>query len=193
MDIELVVNAMEDGPTESTSWCAFSGDGDFRRCRSGSAKGVRVVVGSTIATSSTDGGHELRRPGRRVPDLAQLMQRIGVTPASVPCVLEESSSQPLAPISSQSRKWCAKSASPVRQWRSTSARRAPRGVPSTRRISGRESCRSSPSGARCARRAFGDSAARLLIVGLAPGLCARTVRASLHRRTTQATFSTARR
>ena len=85
MDIELAVDAMELAP-HIDHMVLFSGDGDFRSLvESVQRRGVRVTVVSTISTQPPMVADELRRQADIFLDIAELQSKIGRDPAERRC------------------------------------------------------------------------------------------------------------
>src|SRR6476659_5978043 len=81
MDIELAVDAMEIAPFVD-QMVLFSGDGDFRSLvEAVQRRGVRVIVGSTIATQPPMVADELRRQADQFFDIMELQAKIGRDPS----------------------------------------------------------------------------------------------------------------
>ena len=161
MDIELAVDAMEMAD-HLDHLVLFSGDGDFRSLvEAVQRKGVRVSVVSTNSTQPGMIADELRRQADEFIDLIQLAPRIGRDPGGAAAAIQR------APPDARNG--------------------APLGCCPDRRLSAMEPSRDCP---RCQRLVefrelarqrqpdwfnapvptFGSSKARLLVVGLAPGL-----------------------
>jgi uncharacterized LabA/DUF88 family protein len=69
-------------PAPSTTWCSFSGDGDFRSLvEAVQRKGVRVTVVSTVTTQPPMVADELRRQADVFVDIVELQTKIGRDPA----------------------------------------------------------------------------------------------------------------
>ena len=81
MDIELAVDAMELAP-HIDHMVLFSGDGDFRSLvEAVQRRGVRVTVVSTISTQPPMVADELRRQADIFLDIAELQSKVGRDPA----------------------------------------------------------------------------------------------------------------
>ena len=190
MDIELAVDAMEIAP-HIDQMVLFSGDGDFRSLvEAVQRRGVRVVVVSTISTQPPMVADELRRQADEFVDIIALQNKIGRDPAERPTREPREGREP--------REAREPRHTPQFLQRSTGARRGGRSRRRRvrRRIDGRSATMARPSGKpgrdcpRCPRLvafrnawrekepdwfnapvpSFGPIDARLLIVGLAPGL-----------------------
>jgi uncharacterized LabA/DUF88 family protein len=84
MDIELAVDAMELAP-HIDHMVLFSGDGDFRSLvEAVQRRGVRVTVISTISTQPPMVADELRRQADIFTDIVQMRQQIGRDPSERP-------------------------------------------------------------------------------------------------------------
>ena len=196
MDIELAVDAMELAP-HIDHMVLFSGDGDFRSLvEAVQRRGVRVTVISTISTQPPMVADELRRQADIFTDIVQMRQQIGrdpserpardvsreprgerqhtpqflqrgPAPARAPPVpapttisrIDRDGSCPPFPVISR-RSWPARTAKPGRN------------CPLCPRLAAfRETWRArEPSWFNAPVPSFGPLDARLLIVGLAPGL-----------------------
>ena len=169
MDIELAVNAMDMAP-HLDLMVLFSGDGDFRSLvESIQRKGVRVAVVSTISTQPPMVADELRRQADEFIDLAHLIQRIGRDPGDRPQrPADHRRGQSLRRSSSRPRN-CASRPSTA-AWRSTSARRTIARIVRGSRRSGPRTGPPIPDWSNAPVPSFGEADARVLIVGLAPGL-----------------------
>ena len=84
MDIELAVDAMEIAP-HIDQMVLFSGDGDFRSLvEAVQRRGVRVIVVSTISTQPPMVADELRRQADEFVDIIELQSKIGRDPSERP-------------------------------------------------------------------------------------------------------------
>lgn len=182
MDIELAVTAMEMA-AHMDHMVLFSGDGDFRSLvEAVQRKGVRVSVVSTVSTQPSMVADELRRQADEFVDLTTLMPESGAILASAGCVRLIRGARPtraMPPFRSPSRIW---PATEPRRWEP-----APRffgapamvfdaGPPRDCRICPRlaqyraDNRAEHPEWSNAPVASFGDPDARLLIVGLAPGV-----------------------
>ena len=157
MDIELAIDVMEMAD-QVDHIVIFSGDGDFRRLvEAAQRKGRRVSVVSTIRTQPPMVADELRRQADNFIELEELKPRSCAKAAraragrAAVAALRAERSDAAMVTTRASRRATVRSA---RGWRS-SARRTARPIRITSTI-------------RCRASATND--ARLLIVGLAPGL-----------------------
>ena len=184
MDIELAVGAMEIAP-HIDQMVLFSGDGDFTKLvEAVQRRGVRVIVVSTISTQPPMVADELRRQADEFVDIITLQNKIGRDPGSA---LRGSRVRP----GNRAIRRNFSSAAPGPAHRGPARRRRVR-----RRIGDPVAEMARPSGKpgrdcpRCPRLvafrndwrreepnwfnapvpSFGPIEARLLIVGLAPGL-----------------------
>ena len=197
MDIELAVDAMELAP-HIDQMVLFSGDGDFRSLvEAVQRRGVRVIVVSTISTQPPMVADELRRQADQFVDIVELQAKIGRDPSERPVREPRETREPREPRDSASRATrrnsCSAaphraarrrrsrrrvrrrlSCSPPRRQRGAHARTARPGprlpaLPAPRRLS-RDWREREPDWFNAPVASFGPRDARLLIVGLAPGL-----------------------
>ena len=169
MDIELAVNAMDMAP-HLDLMVLFSGDGDFRSLvELIQRKGVRVAVVSTISTQPPMVADELRRQADEFIDLAHLIQRIGRDPGDRPprpSIIAAAS--PTGRSSSRPKNCASKSEGHAVAF---DAGPAPDCPDCPRLAAFRAANRADfPDWSNAPVASFGEADARLLIVGLAPGL-----------------------
>ena len=170
MDIELAVNAMEMAQ-HMDLMVLFSGDGDFRSLvEAVQRKGVRVAVVSTISTQPPMVADELRRQADEFIDLTQLIARIGRDPGERPVRTEDHRREPFRACPADRRRaGPGINAGPSRD---AVRRRSVTGLRRLRRLAEfRAANRAAfPDWWNAPVPSFGEPDARLLIVGLAPGL-----------------------
>ena len=170
MDIELAVDAMEMAE-HIDHMVLFSGDGDFRSLvEAVQRRGVRVSVVSTVTTQPPMVADELRRQADEFIDLVHLVAKIG----------RDSDRPERAPRLADRRPAMAHSYGPGQDEDGPSGQwTAPRGLGEPpvdcplcpRLVEFRQSNRRSlPLGHNAPVPSFGPADARLLVVGLAPGL-----------------------
>ena len=191
MDIELAVDAMEIAGTID-HMVLFSGDGDFRSLvEAVQRKGVRVTVISTISTQPPMIADELRRQADVFTDIVTLQGKIGRDPSERPARPPRddrgarSGRSTLHSCSVLRRRRRAPAPLPLpAAWKTTTtskisrnACRQPRASPDATVRAVRAWSPFATNGARESPRwfnapvpSFGPREARLLIVGLAPGL-----------------------
>ena len=189
MDIELAVHAMEIAP-HVDHIVLFSGDGDFRSLVEAiQRKGVRVTVVSTISTQPPMVADELRRQADIFLDIVELQSKIGRDPgerASRPPRDDRARDdrggersqhpqflqRPLAPqragAADEDFDEKTETSRPTRPGRAEPPRDCPL---CPRLVAFREQWRAKePDWFNAPVHSFGPIDARLLIVGLAPGL-----------------------
>ena len=156
MDIELAIDMLEMAQHIDHA-ILFSGDGDFRRLvEAVQRKGVRVSVVSTIRSSPPMVSDDLRRQADNFIELQDL------APSIMRNHHVREDAQPRAHRSPSTRR---DHSVPRRLSRRGTARSA-----RVSRLSGRRSGIAHPEWFNAPVPSFGDDAAELLIVGLAPGL-----------------------
>ena len=190
MDIELAVTAMEMAP-HMDQMVLFSGDGDFRSLvESLQRQGVRVSVVSTVVTQPPMVADELRRQADEFIDLAQLAPRIGRDPSERAARAGEprrqaalcagagagadaggASRRDRARVSGRRLRAMARPiAAGAHACPLTSARPPTAASATGSPLIATPTASPFPHSAMRRWKSFGDPAARLLIVGLAPGL-----------------------
>ena len=194
MDIELAVDAMEIAGTID-HMVLFSGDGDFRSLvEAVQRRGVRVTVVSTISTQPPMVADELRRQADVFLDIVELQTKIGRDPSERAAregrppredrAASHTPAVPAAPPRAAARRAPSGPTTTTIRIRIVTSRyhsgRALWPGPTESRARLPASARASSRSARLARAradwfnapvpSFGPLDARLLIVGLAPGL-----------------------
>ena len=188
MDIELAVDAMEIAP-HIDQMVLFSGDGDFRSLvEAVQRRGVRVIVVSTISTQPPMVADELRRQADQFVDIVELQPKIGRDPvasgrrASRENRASRARAAPHAAIPAAQPDLAARRSRGRRVRRRLDRPRIdamtrPSGMPGRdcprcpRLVAFRETWRErEPDWFNAPVDSFGPTDARLLIVGLAPGL-----------------------
>jgi len=183
MDIELAVDAMELAE-HVDQIVLFSGDGDFRSLvEAVQRRGVRVTVISTISSQPPMIADELRRQADVFTDLVELQSKLGRDPSERPAPREPrhhapqflqraTTMAPREPMTTNSRT----ENDPARRGQLSSAALVPlipgRDCPLCPRLADfRKQARArEPGWFNSAGRLIRRSDARLLIVGLAPGM-----------------------
>ncbi len=169
MDIELAVHAME--MSESIDhFVLFSGDGDFRSLVEAlQRKGKKVSVISTLTTQPPMIADELRRQADHFVDLATLRAQIGRDPAErAQRQAERVQLRRASPTSSRTTRRSERRSPAVGMDLPEPGRDCPL---CPRLVAFRETWRAAePSWHNAPVPTFGAADARLLIVGLAPGL-----------------------
>ncbi len=194
MDIELAVDAMEIAE-HIDHMVLFSGDGDFRSLvEAMQRRGVRVTVVSTISTQPPMVADELRRQADIFLDIVELQPKIGRDPAErARGAREPRERHPAIPAAQHDAAACPAGAGVRRRFRGLDGCSAPMPGASTKSSRAITKSATSKPGRDCplcprlkAFRedwrgrepdwfnapvpSFGPANARLLIVGLAPGL-----------------------
>lgn len=180
MDIELAVDAMELAE-HIDQMVLFSGDGDFRSLvEAVQRRGVRVTVISTIASQPPMIADELRRQADVFTDLVELQSSSAATrPSAPPRATAASVANVTTPRNSSSAqpRWRRGAMKTSRSEAARSSRQPLAVVPDRdcplcpRLVAFREANRTrEPSWHNAPVAPFGDLEARLLIVGLAPGM-----------------------
>ena len=193
MDIELAVDAMEIAP-HIDQMVLFSGDGDFRSLvEAVQRRGVRVVVVSTISTQPPMVADELRRQADQFVDIVELQNKIGRDPGEraareresrgtrasrrhTPQFLQRSTGAAVrrASRSKTTTNSTTSERLPDRPVMLGAAQRKARprlpALPAPRRLPHAHGAQREPGWFNAPVPSFGPIDARLLIVGLAPGL-----------------------
>ena len=189
MDIELAVDAMELAP-HIDHMVLFSGDGDFRSLvESVQRRGVRVTVVSTISTQPPMVADELRRQADIFLDIVELQPKIGRDPSERPPASRAEPRQHAPQHTPQFlqrgpgrsapgrrrrrfRRLIRRGASPTIPDMAGQSSKAGRDCPlCPRLVAFRKTWRArEPDWFNAPVPSFGPLDARLLIVGLAPGL-----------------------
>ncbi len=183
MDIELAVDAMELAP-HIDQMVLFSGDGDFRSLvEAVQRRGVRVIVVSTISTQPPMVADELRRQADQFVDIIELQARSAAIPASGRTRAERRPREPreaaphaAIPAAQPDLATRRRRRRVRRRISRTNARaRAERPAAIVRAVPAlspfaRPGASASRNGSMPRSISFGPPDARLLIVGLAPGL-----------------------
>ena len=149
----------------------FSGDGDFRSLvESIQRKGVRVSVVSTISTQPPMVADELRRQADEFIDLTHLIQRIGRDPSERPPRTADHRRSQFATAPAAGRRTARVSVDRAGPMAFDVG--PPRDCPLARGwlLSAPRTRRRYPDWSNAPVASFGEADARLLIVGLAPGL-----------------------
>ena len=187
MDIELAVDAMEIAPFVD-QMVLFSGDGDFRSLvEAVQRRGVRVIVVSTISTQPPMVADELRRQADQFVDIMELQAKIGRDPSERPMREPREGREPREPR--HTPQFLQRSAATQRVGaevedefdedliRPVAVMARPSGKPGRdcprcpRLVAFRQAWRErEPDWFNAPVPSFGPVDARLLIVGLAPGL-----------------------
>src|SRR5262249_18910910 len=184
MDIELAVDAMELAE-HIDHMVLYSGEGDFRwLVEAMQRRGVRVTVVSTISTQPPMVADELRRQADVFLDIVELQPKIGRDPAERaareareprerhPQFLQRSAAPQRAPAGPAGADDDSEAEAGPMPGATVDAARPDRNCPLCPRLKTfREAWpRRQPGWFNAPVPAFGPPAARLLIVGLAPGL-----------------------